>query len=625
HPCEELGLLKMDFLGLKTLTLIQDALDLIELNTGRKIIANDIPIDDKATYDLLNEGKTIAVFQLESGGMQDLCRKWHLSRLEDIIALIAIYRPGPMEFIPEFLGRKDGRIPLDYDVPEMESILSETYGIMLYQEQIMQVAQKIAGYTLGGADILRRAIGKKKLDEMVKQKAIFIAGCSEHGISESISNSIWEKILKFAGYGFNKSHSAAYGLLTYRTAWLKTNYPTEFMAAVLTSEMNNAEKLSFYLKECREMGIRILAPAVNVCGKFFSVDGKDIRFGLAAIKSVGEGIVQNIMDARQQGGPFKDLLDFCERVDGVNARLLDALILSGAMDSFGKKRAQLLAVKETAIAQAAATRKDRSSGQLSLFDLMGSDDQATTLQYPQLGELELAEKLNHEKELLGFYLSGHPIDSAREIVTTYQIDDLADLPELEPGTTFRAGAYLANVTKKISKKNMKPFAILQLESRESSLETALFSREYETALKDFPEALEPHRVVFIEGEVQVPEDEGDSPRIKLNKIVPAEKAPELYCGQINVYIPEARALPERLDQFAELCSKHHGPSQVLLCLERANGDRIFLRNPLLSVKTSSKFLEKTRTLFGEDSLLLKGSRERPAVRQRGNYRGVSEE
>ena len=626
HPCEELGLLKMDFLGLKTLTLIQDALDLIELNTGKKIVANEIPIDDKATYDLLNEGKTIAVFQLESGGMQDLCKKWHLTRLEDIIALIAIYRPGPMEFIPEFLGRKEGRIPLDYDVPEMESILSETYGIMLYQEQIMQVAQKVAGFTLGGADILRRAIGKKKLDVMTEQKAIFVAGCSEHGISETISNNIWEKILKFAGYGFNKSHSAAYGLLTYRTAWLKANYPAEFMAAVLTSEMNNAEKLSFYLKECRQMGIRILAPAVNVCGKYFSVDGKDIRFGLAAIKSVGEGIVQNIIDARQKDGPFQDILDFCERVDGVNKRLLDALILSGAMDSFGKRRSQLLAVEDDAIAQAAAARKDRSSGQLSLFDMMASDDKATTaLQYPGIAELELSEQLNHEKELLGFYLSGHPIDSARELVDTYQIDDLADLPELEAGTTFRTGAYLANVTKKVSKKSMKPFAILQLESRESTLDTALFNREYETALKDCPEALEPHGVVFIEGEVQAPDEEGGSPRIKLNKIVSAEKAPELFCGQANVYIEEKDATAEKLEKFAELCEKHHGAAQVLFCLNRENGDRIFLKNPILSVKTNTKFQEKARELFGEHALLLKGSRERPAVRQRGSFHGFVEE
>ena len=626
HPCEELGLLKMDFLGLKTLTLIQDALDLIELNTGKKIIANEIPIDDKITYDLLNEGKTIAVFQLESGGMRDLCKRWHLTRLEDIIALLAIYRPGPMDFIPEFLGRKDGRIPLDYDVPAMESILSETYGIMLYQEQIMQVVQEVAGFTLGGADILRRAIGKKKLDVMTEQKAKFVAGCSEHGIPEEKSNSIWEKILKFAGYGFNKSHSAAYGLLTYRTAWLKANYPAEFMAAVLTSEMNNSEKLSFYLKECREMGIRILAPAINVCGKYFSVDGKDIRFGLAAIKSVGEGIVQTIVDIRQKDGPFKDLMDFCERVAGVNKRLLEALIHSGALDTFGKTRAQLLAVADDALAQATASRKDRSSGQLSLFDLMGSEDKASTsLQYPALAELELSEKLNHEKELLGFYLSGHPIDSYRELVDTYQIDDLADLQELEAGTTFRAGAYLANVTLKTSKKSMKQFAILQLESREATLETALFNREYEAALKDYPNVLEPHSVIFIEGEVQPPEDEGGSKRIKLNKVIPAEKAPELYCGQINVYIDEKDAVPEKLDAFAKLCEKHHGASQVLLCLNRPNGDLVFLRNPILSVKISPKFLEKARECFGKNSLKLKGSRERPAVRQRGNYRGFSEE
>ena len=641
HPCEELGLLKMDFLGLKTLTLIQDALDLVEKNTGRKIIANEIPIDDKVTYDLLNEGKTIAVFQLESGGMQDLCRKWHLTRLEDIIALIAIYRPGPMEFIPDFLGRKDGRVPLDYDVPEMEPILAETYGIMLYQEQIMQVAQKVAGFTLGGADILRRAIGKKKMDVMVEQKAKFVAGCSEHGISETVSNNIWEKILRFAGYGFNKSHSAAYGLLTYRTAWLKANYPAEFMAAVLTSEMGNAAKMAFYLKECREMGIRILPPDVNVCGTYFSVDGADIRFGLAAVRGVGEGIVGEIIAQREKEGRFKDLVDFCQRVNGVNRRLLEALVYSGAMDSFGRPRSQLLAVLEEAVARGNAARKDRNAGQLSLFDMMGGGDGGAgvdELVYPELQELPSEEILAREHELLGFYISGHPIDAFQETVDTFQLDDLADLPGLveaeerrrqESGenansieVVFRSGAYLTGVAKKVSKKTQKSFAILNFESHEATFEAPLFSREYEAIAKANPELLEPGQVVFLEGTVSREDEEDAQVKLRLNKIYPIDKVPELFCGHMVVYIREADATAEKLARLADCCGRHKGAATVLFCLRRDNGDCLFLRNAMLTVRPVPKFVSLVKELFGDDALKMFGNKERPQPRQRGSYPGA---
>lgn len=626
-PCEALGLLKMDFLGLKTLTLIQDALDLVEKNTGRKILSNDIPIDDQHTYDMLNQGKTIAVFQLESGGMQDLCRKWHLSRIEDIIALIAIYRPGPMEFIPDFLGRKEGTIPLDYDVPVMEKYLSETYGIMLYQEQIMQVVQAVAGFSLGEADLLRRAIGKKKIKIMEAKFVDFKAGCLKNGISEEIATNIWNKILKFAGYGFNKSHSAAYGMLTYRTAWLKANYPAEFMAAVLTSELSNSEKLAFYLKECREMGIRILSPDVNVCDAFFSVDGENIRFGLAAIRGVGEGIVRTIIEERQSGGAFKDLLDFCTRVKGANPRLLEALIQSGAMDSFGRKRSQLLAVAPDALAQATTARKERESGQMSFFDVFGEDSgmcAISALKYPDIPEMDFKMLLDGEKLYLGFYLSGHPIDQAREVVDNFQLDDLADLSLLKDGTIFRTGAYLAAVTRKLSKNTQKNFMILTLESREISLETMLFTREMEAALKSTPEALEPGAVVFIEGEIGHSDDDTGKLRLRINRIVPAAKAPELYTGRITQFVNEEDATGEKLRQFAELCSHHHGNAQVTIGLKRRNSDCIFFRPPGLSVKPTPKFLSEVQAVFGDNSTRLKGSRNRPEPRQHGSWRGAAE-
>ncbi len=619
-PCESLGLLKMDFLGLKTLTLIQDALDLVEKNTGRKILSNDIPIDDKVTYDLLNQGKSIAVFQLESGGMQDLCRKWHLSRLEDIIALIAIYRPGPMEFIPEFLGRKEGRIPLDYDVPAMEPILAETFGIMLYQEHIMQVAQAVAGFTLGQADILRRAIGKKKLDVMKEMFIVFQEGCRKNGIKDEISQGIWDKILKFAGYGFNKSHSAAYGLLTYRTAWLKANYPAEFMAAVLTSEMANSEKMAFYLKECRAMNIQILAPDVNICGKHFSVDGKNIRFGLAAIKSVGEGIVQVIIDAREKEGPFKDMQDFCTRVPGVSKRLLEVLILSGSMDSFGKKRSQLLAVADEVVSRANAARKEKDSSQLSLFDMLGSEEQLPDeIQYPEIPEMDLTEMLAAEKSLMGFYISGHPIDAKRELIDKFQLDDLTELPQLPDQTIFRTGAYLSSVQCKISKKSQKPFAIITMESRESTMEAMVFSRELEALKENDPGAIESGAIVFVEGVVEQPDEEGGQVRLRINKLSSADRAPELYAGNVYLYLTEEQATTSNLEALAAICSKHAGAVPVTVCLKQPNGDCLYFRNPLLLVQTTPAFLEEVSALLDDNCYKIMGNKERPENKRRRTF------
>ncbi len=628
-PCESLGLLKMDFLGLKTLTLIQDALDLVEASTGTKLLSNDIPEGDEKAYQLLSAGKTIAVFQLESGGMQELCRKWKPTRLEDIIALIAIYRPGPMEFIPDFLGRKEGTIPLDYDVPEMEPILAETNGIMLYQEQIMQVVQKVAGFTLGQADILRRAIGKKKIKVMEKMKVTFQEGCLAHGISQEISENIWNKILKFAGYGFNKSHSAAYGLLTYRTAFLKANYPAAFMAAVLTSELSNSEKLAFYLKECREMGIRVLPPDVNVCGKSFSVSGKDIRFGLAAIKGVGEGIVQSILDARSKEGPFKNLEDLCTRVPGVNARLLEALTLSGALDCFGKRRSQLLAVAPEVLSRSASARKDRSSGQLSLFDMMdASSQEALSLQYPDIPELEEKERLDREKALLGFFLSGHPIDHGREIIQAFQIDDLADLPSLKDGTIFRTGVYIAHCVKKFSKATQKPFAILTLESREASFEAVLFNREYETVLKNNPELLEDGALALAEGEIsREDDDENASLKIRLNRLISLSRVPELFTAKVSLTIDESVATPENLGQMIQLCSRHRGTTELHLGIRLNSGSCLFF-HPSFGLKPIPALLSRLRQLFGEDSLTLKGSRVRTQPLRRGSFlreSGVSSE
>ena len=615
-PCEELGLLKMDFLGLKTLTIIQDALDLIEKNTGKRILSNDIPIEDKPTYDLLNQGNTIAVFQLESGGMQNLCRRFRVNRLEDIIALIALYRPGPMQFLDEFIGRKMGTIPVDYDVPAMKPILEETYGIMLYQEQVMQVVQAVAGFTLGNADILRRAMGKKKVDVMVQQFALFQDGCRKNGIDDVVSKNIWDKILKFAGYGFNKSHSAAYGMLSYRTAWLKANYPAEFMAAVLTSELSNAEKLSFYLAECRAMNISILPPDVNVCDATFSVDGRNVRFGLAAIKGVGEAAVAGIINARKKGGPFKDLTDFCERVDGLSKRLMESLVKAGALDCFGFHRALLVAMIDDVLGIAQQAQKDRKAGQGSLFDLLAPDDRKVAeLPIPKVDPWELRELLRFEKELLGFYVSGHPISQDQALIDAYQLDDLSDLIQLPPGTMVRVGAYLSGISPKLTKKDSKPWAILTLESRESTVECLLFPDSYDKVCQQCPEALQPESIVFVEGELSR-RDEEEPLKLHAQNIIPMAKVQELYTQEVHVRLYEEELSKARMQDIAAVCQRFPGNTQLIFCLVCANGNVVYLQNEQINIQFSTEFRAAMAPLIRKDAILTKANRKRPAARER---------
>ncbi len=612
-PCEQLGLLKMDFLGLKTLTLIQDALDLIEKNTGRKILSNDIPDNDQKTYDLLNSGNTIAVFQLESPGMQNLCRRFGISRLEDIIALIALFRPGPLQFLDEFLDRKTGKIPVEYDVPAMEPILQETYGIMLYQEQVMQVVQAVAGFSLGNADILRRAMGKKKKDVMLQQFGKFEEGCVKNGISKEVAQNIWDKIVKFAGYGFNKSHSAAYGVLSYRTGWLKANYPAEFMAAVLTSELGNTEKMSFYLKECRSMGISILPPDVNVCDMSFSVDGPNIRFGLAAIKGLGASAVSGILEARKKGGPFKDLPDFCERVEGLSKRLMENLAKSGAFDCFGYHRSQVLAVADDAIAAAVQTQKDRKVGQGSLFDFLAPEEKlATQLPIPDIDEWPLHEMLAYEKDLLGFFVSGHPICRCQQLIDTYQLDDLTDIGQKQVDDTVRVGAYIASVSLKTTQKDNKPWCILNLENRDCTTECLVFSKVYTETLKDYPDIFQPETIVFIEGEI-IQRDEGPK-KISATRIIPAEKAREIYTQEIHVRLHEEDMDEEKLQGLKMACRKFPGDVLVYFCLMLKDGNLAYVQNDHMNVANTEDFRKEILPFCrnAEEAILEKPSRKRPA-------------
>src|SRR5688572_24070770 len=414
---EKIGLVKFDFLGLKTLTMIKRAEDLINTRHpgNPPLIMEQVPFDDSKTFALLSSGKTIGLFQLESSGMRDLLTGFKPDRFEDIIAIIALYRPGPMDLIPDFIKRKQGKIPIVYEVPELEPILKDTYGVIVYQEQVMAIANRVAGFSLGQADILRRAMGKKKPEEMEKLRVKFLDGARQNKIADRKAEKLYELIQKFAGYGFNKSHAAAYAVVCYQTGYLKAHYPTEFMAALMTSDMGNQDKIVGYFTECRDLGIKVLGPDVNESQKNFAVVEGAIRFGLAAIKNVGEGAVDSVLAIRAAGGRFTSFFEFCRRVDlhKVNKRMLEGLIKAGAFDSFGARRAQLAAVLDQAVEEGAAAQRERELGQTNIFgdELSGvnSAEHSAVPSLPNIPEWDQSERLKHERELTGVYITAHPL------------------------------------------------------------------------------------------------------------------------------------------------------------------------------------------------------------------------
>jgi len=620
-PCEEMGLLKMDFLGLRTLTLIQDAIYNVKKTKNIQIDISTISLHDKKAFDLLNKGNTVAVFQLESGGMRDLCRKFGVETIEDIIALIAIYRPGPMQFIPEFISRKMGETPIEYDHPGMEPILKETYGIMLYQEQIMQVVQVVAGFSLGQADILRRAMGKKKVDVMVAMQEKFVKGCEQtNGINKKTADSIWEKIAKFAGYGFNKSHSAAYAFLAYRTAYLKANYPVEFMAAVLSSDIDKAEKVAFGIRECREMGIEVLPPDVNTSDISFTVDGKAIRFGLAAIKGVGTAAANAIIEAREQHGTSKDFLSFCENAgSAVNTRMLDGLCRTGAFDSFGLKRSQLVAMTEQTISMAQTHAKDKATGQGSLFDMLDEEDKVgcDTVEIPDIQEFHEQEILQNEKELLGFYVTGHPLGEYADIIKTYSTHSLADVTNkdkdlaLSHETGVKIGGIITSLERKQSKKGSE-FAVMQLEDLDGSCECLVFGAEYQ-AYKDM---LMENSPIYIAALVDS-KDESSEPKLIAKEITLMNLVQSNFTKELHIRMHEGSAKKEMLQELRKLCKMHEGSTRLIFCLTCSNGEIAFIEcGQEFNVNVNQNLIRGITDIIGENKLHFKADTSVPVAKAR---------
>ncbi|MDX2186877.1 MAG: DNA polymerase III subunit alpha [Opitutaceae bacterium] len=570
----KLGLLKMDFLGLKTLTVIADAVDNVRRTVKKEFDIEAVPLDDPTTYELLNVGKTVGVFQLESGGMQNAAKLVGISNIDDINAISALYRPGPMQFIPDYARGKKDPESITYPHPLLEPVLKETYGIIVYQEQVMECAKVIAGYTLGGADMLRRAMGKKDADAMAKERVKFVEGAKKcHNIEEKKANEIFDLLNKFAQYGFNKSHSAAYAVVAYQTAYLKANYPVQFMAAVLTAELGNAEKVSHFIAECEAMGLEVLGPDVNESRETFTpiLDAKTsgigkIRFGLAAVKGVGEQAAQRVIEERDRNGPYKDFDDLVRRVDGraINKRVLEHLTKTGAFDFSGASRKKLFDSIDSALAGAASQARDRAAGQFSLLDMM-DEAPANTRGKAAKGsraapvpdeDFAPAERLQFEKELLGFYVSGHPMNDYEGLADAIDSHSVEELMRQPDRTEFRICGIAGSIAKRLSKKDNRPWASFVLSTKRASLALNMFADAYEL----YASNLQENATVVVLGNVIVGQD---GARINVKECYPLSGYTTGVVRQVNWLLkPGHPELGSFLEEFRRTVDRQVGDTKI---------------------------------------------------------------
>ena len=600
-PLEEIGLLKMDFLGLKTLTVIQEAVDNVKTSLGVDLDIGRLPMDDQKTFELLNRGDTIGVFQVESKGMRDLLRRIGLSRFEDLIAMIALYRPGPMNMLDDFVNRKHGKVALTYDHPLLEPILEETYGVMLYQEQVQQAANVLAGFSLGEGDILRRAMGKKIRDEMVKVRDKFIDGCkATNHIESKLAGKIFDDIERFAGYGFNKSHSAAYAILSFQTAYLKAHYPAEFMASLLSNEMGNTDKLPMFIAEAQEMGMDVLPPDVNESEvRFFPVKGS-IRFGLAGIKNVGAGAVKALVMEQKANGPFRGLTDFCSRVDGsvCNKKVVESLVKCGAFDFCGMTRGRMFNGIEFAMRRAASLQRDRAVGQTSLFDILEdhTDDQQKENELPDHPAWPESVMLSAEKELIGFYISGHPLQQHQWTLENYNLVTTTDLANLEPGTTTRVGGLVSQVRRLFTKKDQRPMAIFELEHLHGSAEVVVFPDAFQVC----GSVLHEEAAVMVCGDLA---KEDGVTKIKAQEVYAMSRVGDTFTSKIGLHIPAAMIEPQRLNAVSSILRQYPGTVPVVICIQFPAGQKVFISTDKQHhVSPSHDLVQELEQLIGEEGV-----------------------
>ena len=605
---EELGLLKMDFLGLRTLTVIQNAVRMAEQGHGCKIDVDHIDYNDKAVLDSLGTGKTDGVFQLESTGMKNFMKELKPQSLEDIIAGISLYRPGPMDFIPQYIRGKNHPETITYDCPQLESILEPTYGCIVYQEQVMQIVQKLAGYTLGRADLVRRAMSKKKAAVMQQERQNFVygneaegvPGCISRGIPENVANKIYDDMIDFAKYAFNKSHAAAYAVVAYQTAWLKYYYPVEFMAALMTSVIDNSTKVSEYILTCRQMNIGILAPDVNESESAFSVSGGAIRYGLNAIKSIGRPVIESIIAERKAGGPYIDLSDFIHRLPGkdVNKRVVENLIKSGAFDSFPANRRQMMLIYGQIMDEAAQKKKTELAGQMSLFDFAAEEDkEAFKVKIPVVAEYNKGDLLAFEKEVLGFYISGHPLEEYEEqwkrgishVTTDFLPPEEGELPKVHDGERATVGGMITTKTMKATKTN-KMMAFITIEDLVGTVEVIVFPRDYEKIGK----MLNVDDKVFVSGRISAEEDRAS--KMILESIRPfSEPKKELW-----IQFTDVEEFKRREPELLSTIMDSEGSDSVIIYVKKEKMKKVLPASR--NIKITDELLGRLYQIFGEKNV-----------------------
>ncbi len=595
---EEIGLLKMDFLGLKTLTVIDQTLSMIRQLRGKEVNIDEIPLDDPPTYELLNNALTLGVFQLESSGMRDLARKVGINNFDDLVALVALFRPGPMNMLPDYIKRKHGEVAIEYDAPGLEPILKETYGVMLYQEQVMKIASELGGFSLSEADILRKAMGKKNREVMERNREAFIKGAAKKGISEQAAERIFEKMAQFAGYGFNKSHSAAYALIAFQTAYLKANYPVEYMAATLTSEVGNTPKLATYIEECRRMNIPVLPPDVNISDLRFTVDDGRIRFGLAAVKNVGENAIKAIIEERRKDGPFKSLFDFCARVDGrlVNKRVIESLVKCGAFDTLGEKRSRLFAAVDLAIEQGQTAQRDKQMGQSLLFEGAGDEEPLGQVRYPEVEDWPDNIRLKHEKEVLGLFISGHPLaryEDKLRAITTATSSLLAERKEDE---AVVVGGIVSKIKTHIPKGKQERMAFVTLEDTEGFLEVIVFSDLYGRASAPLRE----DSLIVVSGRISL---RGGEAKVIAEEILPIETAEEQFARAAHIKLMTAGLEEHTLKELARIVFANEGPCKLFIhCVTPDQQEVVMESASGIGLRQGSLVKEKVERLIGQGSI-----------------------
>jgi len=599
---ESIGLIKFDFLGLKTLDQIRDAIALIERNHGTKVDMSKLPLDDSATYAMLEQGDALGVFQLESSGMRELLARLKPNCVDDMVALVALYRPGPLQsgMTDDFVERKHGRTKVEYPLPSLEPYLKGTYGTIIYQEQVMQIAQEMAGYSLGEADLLRRAMGKKKAEEMDKQKVRFLQGSIDNNIDKDKAEEIFDQLAMFAAYGFNKSHSAAYGLVSYQTAWLKAHYRPEYMAALMTIEAANTDKVLMYIRDCQAHGIRVRSVCVNASQSAFEVprpddrpDGDEVIFGLKAVKNVGGGAVQAILQARKKaGGAFKDAFAFFEHVDykSVNKRVVENLIKAGAFDFSGTPRRALMQGLEAAISLGARQQADAAAGQGSLFGGFGVSAGGPRFRFPDVDEWSLTERLNNERDVLGLYLTGHPMEVHVADVKRFASAPIGQLEDLKPGNEVRVLGSPSDI-RTVRTRSGDRMAFVMLDDTDASVECTFFSGAWARSQRTI-EAGEP---VLITGKL---EDRDGEIKIRVKSSEKLSDVRARNTREVTLVFDAAELAGGRLDKLSAMLREYPGTCATRLVVNVPGRFKATMGLPALSVNAGAPLEEHLWAIFG---------------------------